>query len=784
VIIGAYFYDNGQANEGAAFVYLGSASGLSPTFAWHAESDQDNADFGYSVASAGDVNGDGFGDVIIGAHLYDSGVGTNRGAAFIYLGSKDGLSLGYHRRLEGSQDNAHFGISLASAGDVNRDGFSDVIIGADNYNGALVSQGAAYIYLGSINGVSANFLRRLEGPNAYAAFGSSVASAGDVNGDGYSDVIVGAHSYSNNEINEGIAIVYHGSINGIGETPVWSVESNQEGANFGNSVATAGDVNGDGFGDVVVGAYRFDGLEIDEGAALVYLGSSTGLSSLPYWVNQGGQYDARYGYSVASAGDVNGDGYSDLIIGARRYDGDILSGLIDQGAAFLYYGNEGPGKALNFRQLNLTNSRLISPLGMSDSYIQFRIRAQGYTPFGRGDIKLQWEVKPLGTPFNGLGMQQSANWIDNGIVAGVITEPVSGLSENTVYHWRARVLYRNTLVPFQPASRWITPAGNGPQEADLRTRAEADLSLTIQDNPDPVLQGDPVSYTLSIANLGPHTAVTPQLIITLPSGSSVVGNNSACVSDSTQTLTCALPGILAGSSINTNLTLSTPNNIDQIALSATVSTTTIDRFLTNNSATEWTVIQRPNSPPLAQDGVLTVSQDVPASGYLQASDAEHDPLSFSIVTQGNLGNVVITNSKSGAYTYTPHPAATGSDSFSFKANDGVADSNIASIMITIRAVADKPQSEDSGSSSCFIATAAYGSSLQQEVRYLRAFRDQYLLTNEPGRRFVRWYYRNSPPVADYLRHQEILRQALRTVLTPIARLTSLVVDDEVLRQEQ
>jgi hypothetical protein len=85
-----------------------------------------------------------------------------------------------------------------------------------------------------------------------------VASAGDVNGDGYSDVIVGAYQFDNGETDEGRAFVYHGSASGLSTTPNWTAESNQAGAFFGASVASAGDVNGDGFSDVIVGAPLFD----------------------------------------------------------------------------------------------------------------------------------------------------------------------------------------------------------------------------------------------------------------------------------------------------------------------------------------------------------------------------------------------------------------------------------------------------------------------------------------------------------------------------------------------
>src|SRR5207249_1731650 len=153
VIVGADLYDNGQTDEGRAFVFLGSASGLASTPAWTAESDQASADFGASVASAGDVNGDGFADVIIGAHLYDNGQ-SNEGRAFVYLGSASGLASTPAWTAESNQANADFGASVAAAGDVNGDGFGDVIVGADLYDNGQTDEGRIFVYLGSASGLA------------------------------------------------------------------------------------------------------------------------------------------------------------------------------------------------------------------------------------------------------------------------------------------------------------------------------------------------------------------------------------------------------------------------------------------------------------------------------------------------------------------------------------------------------------------------------------------------------------------------------------------------------
>lgn len=334
VIVGAVTYTHGQPNEGRAFVYHGSATGLSATPDWTAESNQGYSQYGYCVSSAGDVNGDGYSDVIVGAYRYDSSE-TDEGRAYVYHGSAAGLSLIPDWIVESDQAGAWFGYSVATAGDVNGDGYSDVIVGAPYYDYVWTNDGRAYVYHGSATGLSATPDWTAESDQDFALFGNSVATAGDVNGDGYSDVIVGAQAYCNGQTDEGRAYVYHGSAAGLATIPDWIVESDHWEASFGWSVSTAGDVNGDGYSDVIVGAYRYDNGETDEGRAFVYHGSATGLSVTPDWTAESDQAGARFGWSVSSVGDVNGDGYPDVIVGACRYD----NGEIDEGRAYVYHGS-------------------------------------------------------------------------------------------------------------------------------------------------------------------------------------------------------------------------------------------------------------------------------------------------------------------------------------------------------------------------------------------------------------------------------------------------------------
>ena len=376
VIVGAYAFDDGpNANEGRAFVYYGSASGLSATpNSTPDDADQPNAQFGVSVACAGDVNGDGFSDVIIGAYLYDDVANIDEGRAFVYYGSITGLALTpINTPDDANQAGASFGVSVASAGDVNGDGYSDIIIGAPYYDDGFTDEGRAFVYYGSITGLSPTPNSTPDDADqANAYYGYSVASAGDVNGDGYSDVIIGAYAYNDGtNADEGRAFVYHGSATGLSTIPNSTPnDANQALSQFGISVACAGDINGDGYSDVIIGANQYnDGGNFREGRAFVYFGSATGLSAIPNNIpDDADQSNCGFGISVAPAGDVNGDGYSDVIIGANNYDDD---GNGDEGRAFVYHG--GP------------DGLSVSPINIKDDANQ--IFAQfGFSVASAGDI--------------------------------------------------------------------------------------------------------------------------------------------------------------------------------------------------------------------------------------------------------------------------------------------------------------------------------------------------------------------------------------------------------------
>ncbi|MBK7569132.1 MAG: FG-GAP repeat protein [Chitinophagales bacterium] len=330
--VGAYSYDNGELNEGRVYIFHGSNTGIDSIPELTLESNQASANFGFAVSGAGDVNGDGFDDIIIGAYNFDNGQ-TNEGAAFIYLGSASGINPIPNIMLESNQASANFGWSVSGAGDINADGFDDIIVGAQNYDNGNTNEGAAFIYHGSATGINgiANIILEINSTNA--AFGTSVSDAGDINNDGFDDIIVGAPDYNS----KGKVNVYHGSVTGLNSTPNSNLLGFQNFAEFGYSISSAGDVNNDGFDDIIIGAYQHDNIESNEGRATIYIGTSDGIytSGYPREINQ---VDAQFGYSVSGAGDVNADGYDDVIIGARYYE----NGESNEGAGFIFLGSDFP----------------------------------------------------------------------------------------------------------------------------------------------------------------------------------------------------------------------------------------------------------------------------------------------------------------------------------------------------------------------------------------------------------------------------------------------------------
>jgi VCBS repeat-containing protein len=338
---------------------------------------------GSSVSSAGDVNGDGFDDVIIGAFSAESSGGANaEGESYVVFGKASWAGVpsfdlaaldgknGF--RLIGADANDQSGRSVSSAGDVNGDGFADVIVGAffAESAGGAQNEGESYVVFGKASWAATPSLdlAMLDGTNGFRLIGIdasdlsgvSVSSAGDVNGDGFADLIVGAQQAESpgGAASEGESYVVFGKASWTG-TPSLDL-STLDGTNgfrlngidaydfSGVSVSSAGDVNGDGFADLIVGAIFAEGAggAQYEGESYVVFGKASwaGTPALDLATLDGtngfrligADGNDQSGYSVSSAGDVNGDGFADLIVGAPL--AEAIGGGESEGESYLVFG--------------------------------------------------------------------------------------------------------------------------------------------------------------------------------------------------------------------------------------------------------------------------------------------------------------------------------------------------------------------------------------------------------------------------------------------------------------
>ena len=299
VAAGAHRADPAGPDSGLVRVVSGLDGSAVWSFAGAAPGDY----FGYSVAPAGDVDGDGRPDLVVGSPRCAAG-GTDAGRIDVLSGA-DGSTL---LRVDGNQAGGLLGYSVAGAGDVDGDGLADVIAGAPYAAGVGPHAGRVLVLAGSGGAV----LHDLRGDAAEDAFGYSVSGAGDVDGDGRADLLVGARYASVSAPSAGLARVHSGADGSILRTFV-GVDAGEE---LGIAVAGAGDVDGDGVPDLAAGAWADDDNGQDSGSVSVWSGATGSL----LWVVRGDVATDELGWSVAAAGDVNGDGRADVVAGLPGTD--------------------------------------------------------------------------------------------------------------------------------------------------------------------------------------------------------------------------------------------------------------------------------------------------------------------------------------------------------------------------------------------------------------------------------------------------------------------------------
>jgi len=346
---------------------------------------------GWWVSEAGDINGDGKTDLIMGARrAHGTGVGDS-GIAYVVYGSTIPFPADFDVTdingnngflIEGDEVGAQFGRSVASAGDFNNDGIDDLIVGAWLANGnGRGDSGETYIIYGKAGGYSAGLtLSDIDGSNGFRIDGTkfqdwsgwSVAGAGDVNNDGIDDVVLGIWGADpNGETNAGSAQVIFGSSNpfgGAASVDLSALTSSDgfivhgtngtidtgtivdPGDGFGYAVSYAGDVNGDGIDDIIVGANR------DNAGGWPSNFKTSDIDGTNGFALPGYKTLDRSGYAVADAGDVNNDGIDDIIMGNREINNPSFAG-----EAYLIYGASTTFAAsIDLTSLNGTNGTLFT----------------------------------------------------------------------------------------------------------------------------------------------------------------------------------------------------------------------------------------------------------------------------------------------------------------------------------------------------------------------------------------------------------------------------------------
>ena len=362
--VGDYVVGATQTIPGGAG-YIRVYSGRTGTELYQLDGSSGSSAFGFIIDGVGDINQDGAADFIVGEFLADRNA-TDGGSATVFSGA-DGSKL--YRKNGGTTEN-WTGISVAGGGDIDGDGVPDFVVGSLGGASGTANNGTVKSY----SGATGSLIHEWLSPQAGSNYGCFAADAGDVDADGFADVIVGAE-FGN------AAFVYSGQTGAL----ILQVDGPIPASKFGNEVSGIGDVNGDGFDDVLVGAPDAQiGHKVEAGAAYLISGQSGDF--LFTWEGEAGD---QMGNAVSDAGDVNADGSVDVILGANFAIGD-------KGAAYVYSLNRG---------LTLEVSTLIAgrPADISvssaepnaDVLIGYSLTGPGPTSTPVGDVSLSLPIEQL-----------------------------------------------------------------------------------------------------------------------------------------------------------------------------------------------------------------------------------------------------------------------------------------------------------------------------------------------------------------------------------------------------
>jgi hypothetical protein len=678
LIIGAFSASNTSSGSGSSYVVFGRRSGFSSTVqlasldgsnGFRIDGSTPEEGTGFSVSSAGDINGDGIDDLIIGAPRANNN-DLFSGSSYVVFGRRGGFSAtlpladlngGNGFRIDGLSPEEEFGSAVSSAGDINGDGIDDLIIGAPSADPNGSSSGSSYVVFGRQSGFSATLLLtelngrngfRIDGAAATDSSGQSVSNAGDVNGDGIDDLIIGAPRAAFSGFSSGSSYVVFGQRDEFSATLQLADLNGTNGFrmdglapfdDLGTSVRNAGDINGDGIDDLIIGAFSAQSSNVRSGSSYVVFGRRDGLNAILPLAELNGingfrldgvaDFD-RSGFAVSGAGDLNGDGLDDLLIGAPL--GDTIRTdrtEANAGSTYVVFGSRsGFSPTLALSSLNGTNG----------------LRLDGVAAFDESGVSLS-----RAGDVNG-------DRIDDLIIGAPNADP-NGISSGSSY-----VVFGN-LAPQLDLNDSAT--GTDFSTTFIGVPVALSSNLRITDN------GNTLdSITITITNRLDGEA---ESLSTTATDAAITASYNATtgVFRLTGNATIAqYQQVLAG--LRYTNTASNPNTTPR-----SITFVVDDGAALNNTSTVATTTLAINLSPVAVNDSLTGFQNTPltisvATLLTNDSDPAGDPLSITAVSNATSGTAVLNNNDTPADTsddfilFTPTTDFLGNATFDYTLSDG------------------------------------------------------------------------------------------------------------------